>query len=498
MAAKNLLIGINLGTTALKVAAFAADSGRLLATASRRLPTRVAADGTREQDLADLRRHLAAAFSEVRQAVGDEAWSRAAGIGLAAQGGSGALFERRSGAPQTPLHLWNDSRAAALLPEVAAGRPAAYWRELSQRRGPGMGLARMLWLQRRRPGAFDGDAIYAGVGEAAFHMMTGRWCQDACNALQMGCYNVLENRLDEEPLALLGLGLRHVAPLREGHGLAALSRDGAALLGLRAGLPVAGPYMDHEAGYLSAAGAFPRPLQCSLGTAWVGNFVVPTPRCGWSPVQLVIAAPPPETGSLVIQPLLTGNVSWDWGLQCFLDRDHGAALGKAAALLEAALLPPPGLICLPWFTQGNPWLAGSAGAGVFAGGSAGVTCDDMVRALAAGLCCEFYRVFRDLKRTAAVDGVVLGGGASKGAFFRTLLAGLFAPLPVVLCADEDTGGARGALVAFSERVCRSQTTPVPAPAEAVRTALCEYYETYARTFDGIYGAHPAGAPYRLT
>lgn len=498
MAAADLLIGIDLGTTALKVAAFTADSGRLLATASRRLPTRVAADGTREQDLTDLRNGLAAAFGEVRQAVGAAAWSRTAGIGLAAQGGSGALFERHDGTARTPLYLWNDSRAAGLLPEVAAARPAAYWRELSQRRGPGMGLARMLWLQRRCRGAFDGEVIYAGAGEAAFFLMTGQWCQDACNALQMGCYNVLENRLDEDPLAAVGLGLRQVAPLRQGHGLTALSSAGAALIGLPAGVPVAGPYMDHEAGYLSAAGAFPRPLQCSLGTAWVGNVVMPSPRNGWSPVQLVIAAPPPEAGCLVIQPLLTGNVSWEWGLQCFLDHDHATALRKAATLFETALLPPPGLICLPWFNQGNPWLPGNAGAGIFAGAGAGTTCDDMVRALAAGLCCEFYRVFRDLKRTAVVDGLVLGGGASKGAFFRALLAGLFAPLPVVLCADEDTGGARGALVAFSETVCRSQVTPVPPPPEDIRGALCDYCETYARTFDGIYGSHPAGAPYRLT
>lgn len=498
MAASDLLIGVDLGTTALKAAVFQEDTGRLRASASRRLDTRVAPDGTREQDVRGLQAALGEVFAELRQRLGEEAWRGVCGIGLAAQGGSGALVQRRDGTPQGPLYLWNDSRAAALLPEVTAARPAAYWRELAQRHGPGMGLARMLWLQRQSAAAFAPGVIYAGAGEIAFFHMTGTWRQDACNALQMGCYNVLADRLDAEPLEVVGVGLDRVAPLRDGHGTAPLTAAGAALLGLPAGLPVAGPYMDHEAGYLSAGSAFARPLQCSLGTAWVGNFVMPTPRCGWSPVQLVIAAPVRGGGSLVIQPLLTGNVSWDWGLECFVEPDHRAALGRAATLFSERLLPPAGLTCIPWFTQRNPWSASDQGAGVFAGGSPHVTAPDFLRALAVGMCCEFYRVFRELKLRGMVDGVVLGGGASKGEFFRALLAALFAPLPVVLCSDEDVGGARGTLAAFSDRASRSSTTPVPLPEEAVRSAVCHHFEAYVRTFEAVYGWHPLGAPYRLT
>ena len=42
-----------------------------------------------------------------------------------------------------------------------------------------------------------------------------------------------------------------VAPLRPGHETAPLSAAGARLLGLTAGIPVAGPYNDHEAGHLA-------------------------------------------------------------------------------------------------------------------------------------------------------------------------------------------------------------------------------------------------------
>jgi sugar (pentulose or hexulose) kinase len=256
--------------------------------------------------------------------------------------------------------------------------------------------------------------------------------------------------------------------------------------------------MDHEAGYLSAAGGFRRPLQCSLGTAWVGNFVMPNPRAGWSPVQLVIAAPAGDRTSLVIQPLLTGNVSWDWGLHCFLHADQRRALARAQELFAERLLPPPGMACVPWLTQGNPWAAGIQGAGLFAGVSPQAAPEDFVRALALGLCCEFYRVFRELKERSLVDGLVLGGGASRGPFFRTMLAALFAPLPVVLCADEDVGGARGALAAFSPVVSRSAANRLASPGESVCTEMQRRYESYEATFTATYGWHPLGAPYRVT
>lgn len=497
MGTSPVLVGLDLGTTALKAAAFAEDSGALLASVGRRLQTRVGADGSREQDLGGLAQALDETFRELRRAVGEERWRAVRGIGLAAQGGSGALFDAGTGAPLTPLILWNDARGAACLAEVASLRPESYWRELSQRHGPGPGLGRILWLQRQRPGGIPRGILYGGAGEAVYHMLTGVWRQDACNALQMGCYDVLRDRLDPEPLRLVGLDIEQVAPLRPGHATEPLSRAAAERLGLAPGVPVAGPYMDHEAGFLSAAGAFPRPLQCSLGTAWVGNFVMPTPRAGWAPVQLVISAPTGDGTSLVIQPLLTGNVSWDWGLQSFLEGDHRQALTRAADLFRERLLPPSGMVCVPWVTQGNPWQTGQQGAGLFAGVGPQTVPEDFPRALALGLCCEFYRVFRELKERRLVDGLVLGGGASKGAFFRTLLGALFEPLPVALCADEDVGGARGSLAAFSLAFSRSASALLPAPDAETVAEVRRRYEVYEGVFEAVYGWHPLGAPYRL-
>jgi sugar (pentulose or hexulose) kinase len=487
-----LLVGVDLGTTVLKAAAFEAGTGRALACSVRRLAVRVGPKGEREQSVAGLDGALRAVFAELRAALGGR-WRRVAGVGLAAQGGSGLVADRETGRAHMPLVLWNDARAFPYLPRVARRRPAEFWRRRTWREGPGMGLGRLLWLQEKRPELFKPANIYVGAGEYAFFRMTGRWRQDPCNAIQMGCYDVPGRRLDAELLGLVGLPLDFVAPLRRGHETNPLSPAGARLLGLPAGTPVAGPYMDHEAGYLSAAGVSRRPLQCSLGTAWVGNFAMPEGAAWRSPVQLVLPAVVGE-GWLVTQPLLTGNVTWNWALAELVDRDQGKALAKLDAIFGRELLPPDGLVALPWFNMPNPLSPGALGGGCFFGLCAQTGREELLRALAASLAYEFRRVFRAVAERRAADSLILGGGAGKGAFFRTLFAALFAPLPVFQPVEEDLCGTRGTLWAFDRRVARAAVRRVPAPSAALRARIARGYERYLAVFERLYGGAAAGGP----
>ncbi|MCX7934365.1 MAG: FGGY family carbohydrate kinase [Planctomycetota bacterium] len=164
-----------------------------------------------------------------------------------------------------------------------------------------------LWLRHLRPALFAKNNIYVGAGEFLFFKLTGAWRQDPGNALQIGCYNARRQRLDPALLAIARAPLSFVAPLRSGHERHPLAASGAELLSLPAGIPVVGPYMDQEAGYLAVTPVSRRPLQCSLGTAWVGNFILNCHEQWRDPFQLTIPSPQGR-GYLVMQPLLTGNV----------------------------------------------------------------------------------------------------------------------------------------------------------------------------------------------
>jgi len=524
----DVLLGIDLGTTVLKAAAFDARSGRALGHASVRLPVESRADGAREQRIPMLDRALMRVADSLRRQLGGAAWRRVAGIGLAAQGGSAIIADRSTGRALTPMQLWNDSRAYARIPEIAARKPSGYWPRFSFLRNPGAGLARIEWLRDRLPQLFCPQNIYVGAGEYVYFRLTGTWRQDAGNALQIGCYDARRHRIIAEPLRLVGAEPDFVAPMRSGHEMHPLTPSGAKALRLPAGIPVAGPYMDHEAGYLSAMGtgaesAGGTPLQCSLGTAWVGNFVsakqpppgfqlmLPSPigsdngrqATGRSAhadrrlVNPVACSLQPAARWLVVRVMCAGNITWDWALGSLLKGRPQTKLSRADAVFRQQLLPPAGLAALPWFTRANPLAPDQAGAGFFAGLGEHTTTDDMLRAVVAGMCFEFARVFQPVVQSGCVDRVVLGGGASNGWYFRTMLAGLFAPLPVFHVQDEALAGTRGVLYAFNPRVAATGTMRVPRPGKLLIARIQAGFDMHRRLCDALAGGLPEDARIQL-
>jgi len=486
---RDLLLGIDLGTTVLKAGVFAEKGGRVLAQASRRLPVRHSAGGGRELDAAAIDRAFAQVTQEVRRQMGAR-WRRVKGVGVAAQGGSSLVVHRDTRQPLCPMFLWNDARAYPYAARLGEQQDKRFWRKLFHFDGAPAGLGRLWWLQETRPELFIEDHLHIGAGEYLFHRLAGVWRQDAGNAIQVGSYNAGAQSLDAEALSLLGIPLSFVAPLRRGHETAGLSREGAAVLGLPEGVPVAGPYIDQEACYVTALGTSARPLQCSLGTAWVGNFELPPGFVGRSPSQLALPAPT-GAGKLIVQPLFTGNTAWDWALGAFL----GGVLERAAAVFRRRLLPPEGLVGIPWTAQQNPFQPAAYGAGMFLGVSTHTTADDLLRATAAGLVFELGRVFGSLKTSGAIGSVVLGGGASNGLYFRQLLAHCFDPLPVLWQEDYEVAAARGAVYAFSPRAAQGRVKPVKAGGASAREVQ-EACALYARAFEKVLGHVKDAAPFQ--
>lgn len=489
-----MLIGIDLGTTALKLAAFDARSGKMLAGASRRLPLHAGEDGSREQDPAIVTSALKSAFAEVRKDAGDLREVR--GVGLAAQGGSTIIADRRTGKAMTPMTLWNDLRALPEFRTLAKSRPPRYWREFSMRDEPGMGLARLVRLRAQSPELIHARNIYAGAGEYVYFHLTGAWRQDAGNALQIGCYDSRREMLIERVASLANAPLSFFAPLRRGHETHPLSASAAKRFGLPPGIPVAGPYMDHEAGFLSVSDVSEKPLQCSLGTAWVGNFQLPYTSTARSPFQLVLPSPLGK-GRLIVQPLLTGNVTWDWALARFAGATQTRALSKQADIFAEALLPSGGLVCLPWLNRPNPLYPECNGACCFLGAGPSTTNADLLRAVASGMCYDLARVFEELKTRKLVRSVVLSGGASKGAHFTKLIAALLAPLPVYRIEDEDWMGARGTLYPFNTALSSVRAKRLE-PSSIDPGKLQTGQMLYRKAFQALYGDTRAGQAFTST
>jgi len=480
---KILFVGIDVGTTALKAAAFDGMTGSLAAQAQACLRVVCGQGGTREYPKGALTQAMEFALCRLRTALGAR-WLNVEGLGIAAQGGSGTVADRKTGAEKMGMMLWNDSRSMVHLGQISSLRPPGFWQDKLMTAWVPWGLGRILWLRKNRPELFDPDRyVYAGAGELVFFHLTGTWRQDAGNAVQAGCYNARSRALDGEIFGLAGAPLSFVAGLREGHQTAALTHESARKYGLRPGIPVAGPYMDHEAGYMSSAGACDSPLQVSLGTAWVGNYRMPAGAKWSSPSQLVLPSPV-KTGWLVVQPLRTGNVSWDWALDMFAGGRGRNGFAAAERIFSERLLPPPGVFILPWLTSPNRFAQGEQGGGLAVGLNPQTTAGDLLRAVAAGMCCEMARVFQAVRDAGVVDAVVLCGGASKGRCFRTMLSALFHPLPVLQPNDPDLSGVRGSLHVFGIPACPCRK--LTRPSAAMVRCLRSYAAGYMRLFESLF------------
>ena len=489
-----ILIGIDAGTTVFKAAAFDARTGKVLATAMRRMPVTSPNPGWSETPPAALDRALLSTMRSLRAQLGAR-WKQVCGIGLAAQGGSTIFADRTTGKPHTSMILWNDGRGLTGSSRVRQMKPEKWWRARLLNDWTPAGLGRLVWMKRNARAFFaDRSLIHVGAGEYLFHRMTRTWRQDAGNAIQIGSYNAATGALTDDMLTLVGFSRTRVARLRRGHETEPLATDFACAADLTAGIPVAGPYIDQEAALQSVRGVSRRPLQCSLGTAWVGNFALARRQIGNASIQFVLRSGEAEARNVVL-PLLTGNVAWDWALSQFVDTDLRRAISKSASIFSERFLPPPGMVCVPWLLQADPVDPTRTGACMFYGIGAYATAHDFVRAAACGLCFEHLRVFRQVKERGLIDAIVLSGGASKAEHFRTVIATLFAPLPVYVQQNEDTAAARGALVAFGNTMSSSPVTRVPALTGRAAQHVLDSYNDYAAAFDMVYGCHPLAAPY---
>jgi sugar (pentulose or hexulose) kinase len=217
----------------------------------------------------------------------------------------------------------------------------------------------------------------------------------------------------------------------------------------------------------------------------------------YSATQLVLA-PVIGDGWLVVQPLGTGNVAWDWALAQFVDRDQGSALRKAERIFAENLLPPDGLMALPWLNAPNPLVSGAQGGGAFFGLSPSIGPAEMLRAIAASLTFEMARVFKPAAESGAVDSIILGGGAAQAAHFQALLAVFFHPLPVHVAMEADLAGSRGSIYSFSPQAACGRTRRVECPDAALRERAMRQFHRYLALLGRVLGGRRSSAVLRIS
>ena len=174
MSTPDIVIGIDLGTTATKVVAYRVD-GSSVAEASHGYPLDEPAPGRAEQDPHRILDAVVAGLREVAAEIGAE---RVAGVSFSSAMHS-IMALGADGEPLMPVVTWADTRAAE---EAARLRDSGSGLSLHRRTGtpvhPMSPLVKLMWFRAHEPELFGRAVTWAGIKDWVMKRMTGELVMD--------------------------------------------------------------------------------------------------------------------------------------------------------------------------------------------------------------------------------------------------------------------------------------------------------------------------------
>jgi sugar (pentulose or hexulose) kinase len=404
-AQRGVVVGVDLGTSAIKLVAIDED-GAVLGGARRAYPTARPEPGAAEQDPQDWFSALEAALSDLANDVPPDSWIA---MGLSAMLPTLVETDER-GHALAPAITWEDGRAEPEAEALCAAVGADTVYRITGQRVDGRYLAPMHARLARLGRA---GATMCGAKDMLFSHLTGELLTDPSTAAGSGVYDLDADRWDPELVAAAQVpGLPTLAPA------ATIRPMRSALcehLGLPAGLPVVLGAADSVLGALG------------VGAVTHGDVAV---IAGTSAVVLGISDAPTRDseGRYLVTPLSGAG----WGLEMDLlavgSAFEGVArllgLGSPDALLEAAAAvhlddAPTFLPYLAPGEQGALWDPDLTGA--LHGLSLDMTAGHVGRALLTGVVVELRRCIAILADTTGRRGpVLLGGGAASSSMWQDI------------------------------------------------------------------------------
>ncbi|OKJ41491.1 FGGY-family carbohydrate kinase [Streptomyces sp. CB01580] len=433
-------IGIDVGTSVVKAAAFGPD-GRTLAVESRPVGLTIR-DGFVEQDMDEVYR----AVREVLAALGSDGVAFA---GLTGQG-DGVWLVDAAGRPVRTAISWMDGRAHELVDAwQESGVFTAVYRRTGSAMFPGCPGPVLAWLDRHDPASLDAATTALYCKDMVFQRLTGVRATDVSDA-SMPFLNPMTRTYSSDVVAALGLG--HRAAL-----LAPVS-DPVATAELPSGVRISnGPY-DLPACALGAGVTRPGDGLLIVGTCLAALVATKRLDLDGEPAGLHISTDRPGHW-LRAMPAMVGTAALDWVLAT-----TGVRHTDVDRLLTATPPGANGVRVLPYFAPSGeraPFVEPRLRAELV-GVCLETTPADLVRAVCEGI----GFAARHCLDAAGLTGTLAlcGGGTRSPAWTRLFADVLGRPVRIV----EGEVGARGAVLAAARRFgAELDTAAWTAPAEVV-------------------------------
>ncbi len=257
-----MLLGLDVGTTNVKVGVYARD-GSLLAHAEGVTPKGVSAGY--ENYLPDALWQTAAAL--IREVV-STANVEVAALAVSSMAEAG-LPLNPSGEPTYPIIPWNDLRAERYMRGLTEKLEPARWYAITGLYpNPIHSIAKWLWLKEEQPEAWRRSRTWLSAMGFVRYKLTGNMLIEATQAARTMAFDVRKHEWSQELLELVGVPMSFLPPLvRATDSAGAVTRAAASLTGLEVGTPVFAGGHDHVCASLACGALSPNVAFDSLGTA---------------------------------------------------------------------------------------------------------------------------------------------------------------------------------------------------------------------------------------
>ncbi|THF70369.1 xylulokinase [Deinococcus sp. Arct2-2] len=415
-------LGLDLGTSGVKVVALGADGGTL-AQALRPYPLLTPQPGWTEQRPEDW---VAATLEALREVAGVllAAGHVPLSLGLSGQM-HGAVFLDGHGGPLRPAPLWNDQRTAGAVAEIERAVPRT---DLIARTGnravTGFQLPKLVWLRQAEPDVFAQTRQVLLPKDYLGFVLTGQMYTEPSDASGVGALNLGSNRWDEEVLGALNLSSRLFPEVVRSWDITGqLTAWAAQHTGLPQGLPVVAGGGDNAAAGIALGLTAARPELGSVSLGTSGVLFAPLPSPTPDPEGRVHLFAHADGGYLLLGVTLACAGALQWL------RDKLAPDTSFETLLaEAAEVPSgaDGVTFLPYLAgERSPWMNPELRAS-WTGMTLAHGRGHLTRALLEGTALALSDTFEVMKPLAGVKSFLATGGGARSDLWLGLVAGALA------------------------------------------------------------------------
>lgn len=445
---KPYLLGIDIGTSACKVAVFDRE-GQVKAAANGDYPVYYPKEGWAEQNPEEWWSAVCSAIKEVL-VKGEISPEEIAGVGIDGQSWS-AIAVDKEGKVLTNTPIWMDTRAQSVCDRLnkEIGRD-----EIFQVAGnslqPSYTTAKILWYKENLPDVYEKiDKILQSNSYIAFKL-TDAVTQDVSQGYGLHCFDMRTGAWDEEMCRKLGIPMGFLPEIVScDHVVGTVTRKAAQECGLAEGTPVVAGGLDAACGTLGAGVIHPGETQEQGGQA--GGMSICMDEYKADPRLILGYHVVP--GQWLLQGGTTGGGGvMRWFEREFADYERSMAQEKGKSSLaqlneigEEVAPGCDGMVFLPYMAGERSPIWNPHAKGVFYGLDFSKTKGHMVRACMEGVALSLRHNLEIAREAGAEAEVLRAMGGSANSLLWTQIKSDVTGKPIVV-PSSDTATTLGAAI----------------------------------------------------